>query len=270
MRIGIFGGTFNPPHKGHRHIAEDFRDQMAAIGLPLDKVFIIPTYVPPHKAAPDLASGEDRLAMCRLCFEKENAEHTQAELAAAQASPTGTPEPVASFEVSDLEIRREGASYTWMTLEDLHEQYDEVDPETGEKTPAELYFVMGDDMLLYLPQWKYPERVLDGAVLVSTIRSHECSVEELRNFAKTNYPDQYAAGRFLFFESEPFPVSSTEVRELVKKISSVPRASENRQAQAEKEPVGTEEHCIATDKQRLEHLLDADVLQYILERELYQ
>lgn len=263
MRIGIFGGTFNPPHKGHQHIAEDFRDQMAAIGLPLDKVFIIPTYVPPHKAAPDLASGEDRLAMCRLCFE-EASPAVQAESAQAEL------EPATSFQVSDLEIRREGASYTWMTLEDLHEQYDEVDPETGEKTPAELYFVMGDDMLLYLPQWKYPERVLDGAVLVSTIRSHECSVEELRNFAKTNYPDQYAAGRFLFFESEPFPVSSTEVRELVKKISSVPRASENRQAQAEKEPVGTEEHCIATDKQRLEHLLDADVLQYILERELYQ
>ena len=61
MRIGIFGGTFNPPHLGHRHIVEDFHEQMAAAGLPLDKILIIPTYVPPHKAAPDLASGEDRL-----------------------------------------------------------------------------------------------------------------------------------------------------------------------------------------------------------------
>lgn len=237
MRIGIFGGTFNPPHKGHRHIAEDFREQMAAIGLPLDKVLIIPTYVPPHKAAPDLASGEDRLAMCRLCFEE-------------------------GFEVSDLEIRREGASYTWMTLEDLHEQYDEVDPETGETTPAELYFVMGDDMLLYLPQWKYPERVLDGAVLVSTIRSHECSVDELRDFAKTHYPDQYAAGRFLFFESEPFPVSSTEVRALVKETAGI------RAADGSSTKVTQHERQIA--KAKLETLLDPKVLAYILERELYQ
>lgn len=238
MRIGIFGGTFNPPHKGHRHIAEDFREQMAAIGLPLDQVLIIPTFVPPHKAAPDLASGEDRLAMCRLCFE--------------EASPTP-----GSFQVSDLEILREGASYTWMTLEDLHEQYDEVDPVTGEKTPAELYFVMGDDMLLYLPQWKYPERVLDGAVLVSTIRSHECSVDELRVFARTHYPDQYAAGRFLFFESEPFPVSSTEVRTLVHDLRAY-------------EAAGEDDLQIAATRQKLETLLDPQVLAYILERELYQ
>ena len=211
MRIGIFGGTFNPPHKGHRHIAEDFRDQMAAIGLPLDKVLIIPTFVPPHKAAPDLASGEDRLAMCRLCFEDTAEEETP-------------------FEVSDYEIARGDTSYTWMTLEDLHEQYDEVDPETGEKTP----------------HWKYPERVLKGAVLVSTIRSHECTVEELETFAKENYPEQYEAGRFLFFESEPFPVSSTEVRTLVKKA----------------------ERPIA--KEKLNYLLDRKVLDYILERGLYQ
>ena len=200
---------------------------MAAIGLPLDKVLIIPTFVPPHKAAPDLASGEDRLAMCRLCFED-------------------TAEEESPFEVSDYEIARGDTSYTWMTLEDLHEQYDEVDPETGEKTPAEFYFVMGDDMLLYLPHWKYPERVLDGAVLVSTIRSRECTVEELETFAKENYPEQYEAGRFLFFESEPFPVSSTEVRTLVKKA----------------------ERPIA--KEKLNYLLDRKVLDYILERGLYQ
>ena len=190
-------------------------------------MLIIPTFVPPHKAAPDLASGEDRLAMCRLCFEDTAEEETP-------------------FEVSDYEIARGDTSYTWMTLEDLHEQYDEVDPETGEKTPAELYFVMGDDMLLYLPHWKYPERVLKGAVLVSTIRSHECTVEELETFAKENYPEQYEAGRFLFFESEPFPVSSTEVRTLVKKA----------------------ERPIA--KEKLNYLLDRKVLDYILERGLYQ
>lgn len=224
MRIGIFGGTFNPPHLGHRHIVEDFHAQMARAGLPLDKILIIPTYVPPHKAAPDLASGEDRLLMCNLQLEN------------------------GPFEVSDIEIQREGASYTWMTLEALHEQYDKP----GE--PAELYFLMGDDMLLYLPHWMKPEKILEDAVLVSTIRSHECSVEELKTFAKTTYPDQYTAGRFLFFESEPFPVSSTEIRALVKQAAGTTSTTQHERHIAEK---------------RLEELLDPEVLQYILERELY-
>lgn len=224
MRIGIFGGTFNPPHLGHRHLVEDFHAQMARAGLPLDKILIIPTYVPPHKAAPDLASGEDRLLMCNLQLEN------------------------GPFEVSDIEIQREGASYTWMTLEALHEQYDT--PEA----PAELYFLMGDDMLLYLPHWVRPEKVLEDAVLVSTIRSHECSVEELKTFAQATYPDQYAAGRFLFFESEPFPVSSTEIRALVKQAAGTTSTTQHERHIAEK---------------RLEELLDPEVLQYILERELY-
>ena len=238
MRIGIFGGTFNPPHLGHRHIVEDFHEQMAAAGLPLDKILIIPTYVPPHKAAPDLASGEDRLLMCNLQLEN------------------------GPFEVSDIEVRRQGASYTWMTLDELHEQYDEVDPETGEKTPAELYFLMGDDMLLYLPNWKRPEKILEDAILVSTIRSHECSVEELKDFAKTHYPDQYEAGRVLFFESEPFPVSSTEVRALVKEAAGICAAD------GQSTKVTQHERQIA--KAKLETLLDPKVLAYILERELYQ
>lgn len=217
MRIGIFGGTFNPPHRGHRHIAEDFRLQMEASGLSLDKILVIPTYVPPHKEAPDLASGEDRLAMCRLCFDE------------------------GLFDVSDLEIRREDTSYTWKTLEDLHAKYPD----------AEFYFLMGDDMLLYLPEWRYPERVLERATLVSSIRSTECSVGELRAFAKQHYRKQYKAGRFLFFESEPFPVSSTEVRELMK--TSVSQRAEASIAQVE-----------------LQRVLDPAVLRYILERGLYQ
>ena len=80
MKTGIYGGTFNPIHRGHIHLAEEF-----ARRLGLDRVLLIPTRVPPHKAAPDLASGKDRLAMCRLAVgEKTN------------------------LEVSDIEMRREG------------------------------------------------------------------------------------------------------------------------------------------------------------------
>lgn len=219
MRIGIFGGTFNPPHLGHLHIAKDFRAQMEALGKPLDKLLIIPTFVPPHKETPDLASGKDRLAMCQKAFP--------------------------DFSVSDLEISRGDVSFTYMTLEQLHKEYDGVGPD-GE--PAQLYFLMGDDMLLYLPHWARPEKILEDAVLVSTIRSNDCTVETLRAFAKDTYPAQYAAGRFLFFESTPFPVSSTEVRGLLKgKDGKSPKEAE----------------------EKLQTLLDPTVLQYILERGLY-
>ena len=79
MRIGIFGGTFNPPHKGHKRMA---LEMMRAASL--DKILIIPTFTPPHKTAPELAGTKDRMKMCELLFSED------------------------CFEVSDIEIRREG------------------------------------------------------------------------------------------------------------------------------------------------------------------
>ena len=66
MKTGIYGGTFNPIHNGHLHIVEEFRR-----GLGLDRVLLIPTRVPPHKAAPDLASAGERFAMCRLAAQRD-------------------------------------------------------------------------------------------------------------------------------------------------------------------------------------------------------
>ena len=63
MKTGIYGGTFNPIHKGHLHIVEAFRK-----GLGLDRVLLIPTRVPPHKAAPDLARPPARVAKCQLAL----------------------------------------------------------------------------------------------------------------------------------------------------------------------------------------------------------
>ena len=97
-RIAIFGGTFNPIHNGHLHIAQQFQKQLRA-----QRVLFIPTFVPPHKRAPDLAPAEDRLEMCRLACE-------------------GT-----LFEVSDLEIRRGGPSYTAETLLALKREYPDAD-----------------------------------------------------------------------------------------------------------------------------------------------
>jgi len=180
-KTGIFGGTFNPPHNGHRHIVEGFREQMG-----LDRVLIIPSYIPPHKAAPDLASGEARLAMCKMTFPEDH------------------------YDVLDIEVEREGKSYTLDTLKELIALGYE-----------DLYFLVGDDMLLFLDQWHEPNEILSLCHMVSSVRSDEVSVEELREYARTHFPKEYEDGRFVFLPMEPFPVSSTEIREKVREGRSI-------------------------------------------------
>ena len=123
MKIGIYGGTFNPIHLGHMAAAK-----FAAEYLELDKLLLIPAGIPPHKAmAEDTALPEQRLAMTKL---------------AAQS-----PELAGVAEVSDIELRREGKSYTVDTLRALREQYPE----------DQLYLLMGTDMFLTLQYWREPE-----------------------------------------------------------------------------------------------------------------
>ncbi len=171
--IGVFGGTFNPPHLGHLHIATAFLQAFQP-----EELLIIPSYVPPHKASPELASGEDRLVLCKQTFTDPRCK------------------------ISDLELQRKGRSYTVDTLEELKSNY----------PGKELYFLVGDDMLLYLPHWREPERLLELAHFVSAVRSDRTSVSDLERFARQQYPAQYAAGRFHFLQLEPFEVSSTELR----------------------------------------------------------
>lgn len=95
MKIGVFGGTFNPIHQGHLSLATQFADRLG-----LDRVLLIPTAIPPHKSAQDLAPAEHRLNLCRL---------------AAKTDPRFVP--------CDLELRREGPSYTVMTLRELRNAY---------------------------------------------------------------------------------------------------------------------------------------------------
>ena len=174
-RIGIFGGTFNPPHLGHQNIAEGFVNHCA-----LDRMLIIPSFVPPHKAAPDLASGEDRLAMCRKTFTDRR------------------------FTIDTIELDRKGKSYTVDTLRELKERYGE---------DSELFFLMGDDMLLYLEHWKDPHTILQLSRVVSAVRHENLALQTLQDYARQKFPEEYKAGRFLFYQIPPIEVSSTEVRE---------------------------------------------------------
>lgn len=172
MRIGVYGGTFNPIHLGHLHLLEEF-----ARRLSLDQVLLIPTHVPPHKAAPDLASAEDRMEMCRLALK-------------------GKPR----LELSDLEMRREGKSFTVETLEQLHAQR----PRDG------LYLLMGEDMFLTLGSWYRPKTIFALAAVCATPRSLD-GMKKLQAKA-LEYQQVYRAQCYL--EDIPYlPISSTQVRQ---------------------------------------------------------
>ena len=148
MRIGIFGGTFNPPHNGHKKLAREFAGRLS-----LDLLLIVPDYIPPHKEASVLAGEEDRFNMCRLCFDDS------------------------IMLVSDIEIKRKGRSYTVNTLEELKAKYPD----------DELYFLMGSDMLLSFHRWREPERILDYAVICAGERI-DGETESLKAYVEEYFP----------------------------------------------------------------------------------
>jgi nicotinate-nucleotide adenylyltransferase len=113
-RVGILGGTFDPPHLGHLIIAEEVRQ-----ALKLDEVWFIPSYTPPHKDVAK-ASPDDREKMVEL------AAHSNS-----------------NFKVNTIELEREGNSYTFDTITSLKNNYPSVD----------FYFIIGADMVEYLPHW---------------------------------------------------------------------------------------------------------------------
>jgi nicotinate-nucleotide adenylyltransferase len=122
MKIGILGGTFNPVHIGHLILAEEAREKLG-----LDRVIFMPANIPPHKDSSDIAGGQDRFRMIQLAIASNR-----------------------FFSVSDLEIKRQGKSYTIDTLRQLKEDY-----------PAdEMFFITGSDLLTYLAEWKDLETVI--------------------------------------------------------------------------------------------------------------
>lgn len=131
-KIGVFGGTFNPPHAGHLLAAEEVKK---ALGL--DRILFVPDAWPPHKAMPEGSPApEQRLEMVRAAVKGLDI-----------------------AEVSDMELRRGGKSYTADTLRLLKAQYPE----------DRLYLITGTDMFLSLHNWYAPEEICRHAV----IRGHE-------------------------------------------------------------------------------------------------
>ena len=179
MKIGVYGGTFNPPHLGHITAARAVFDL-----LQLDELWLIPAGMPPHKAMPQGSpSAEQRLEMTCLAGE-------QLDLGG-------------KVKVLDLELRREGKSYTADTLTELKAQHPE----------DEFWLLMGTDMFLTLQAWRMPEKILSLAGIAAFGRT-EADTEELFSVQRDYLCHTYPQAR-IFTLTIPgvIDVSSTELRE---------------------------------------------------------
>lgn len=135
MRVGIMGGTFDPIHIGHLLIAEAAWEE-----LKLDKVVFMPSGNPPHKQVREGATNSERLEITRLAIR-------------------GNPH----FELSSFEMERaESRTYTYLTLENLHEIHPDWDQ----------YFILGGDSLVDFHGWREPQRICDACTLAVAIRDH--------------------------------------------------------------------------------------------------
>lgn len=172
MRIAVFGGSFDPPHSQHIRLAE-----AAVAELQLDKLLVMPAHTPPHKPWKKLSPNADRLEMCRIAFAG-----------------------VKNAEICDYEIEKGGTSYTYLTCRHLKEKY----------ANAEIFWLVGTDMLRDFPTWKNPEDILSNVTLAVCGRNEQFGWVEkeqeifYRRFGK----------KFVWLQYNALAVSSTKIRVL--------------------------------------------------------
>lgn len=183
MKIGVFGGTFNPVHNGHIRLLE-----CASSAIDFDKILVIPDFIPPHKSNDGVVDGIHRLNMCKLAFSH-----------------------IKNVEVSDLELKRQGKSYTIDTLNNLKTIYPN----------DELWLIVGGDSLLNFKQWYKYDEILEKANIVTMARDlskktelNEMSIDLSKN---KNY--------IVILDELPIEASSTEYRQGIKNL--IPKEVEN-------------------------------------------
>lgn len=191
MRIGVFGGSFDPVHLGHLLLAECCREQCR-----LDQVWFLPAAVPPHKQGQSSAPAADRLAMLQLAIGGHEA-----------------------FSICPLETDRGGVNYTVDSLASLAEMH----------PGQEWYFLMGADSLVDLPQWREPERICRLATIVVVERpgSPPVSFDQL---GKLVGPDRLAKIQQSVVTIPQIDIRSRDLRQRVSQGQSIryrtPRAVE--------------------------------------------
>ena len=181
MKTGIMGGTFDPPHYAHLILAEQAKEQFH-----LDRVLFMPNGSPPPKPVrTGRAANEQRLTMCSL-------------------SVAGNP----GLELCDLEMKREGPGYSYLTLEMLHEIYPE----------DEFYFIIGADSLFDFPGWMKPQRICDQCILLCAVRNN-CSEEKIRE-GMENLKTTFGA-RIELIHTPNMDISSNMLRKMIHEGHSV-------------------------------------------------
>ncbi len=181
MRIGLFGGSFNPIHNGHLHLAESVKN-----ACDLRCVMLMPTGTAPHKSSAAYVDARHRYAMCKL---------------AAEAYQW--------LAVSDYEIRKNGKSYTVETLTYLREQYPDV----------EWTLMIGSDMLLTFDSWYRWMDILEMASVCAMSRQHgdEAQLREKAEFLTQQMQDCGKSADIRVLSVAALPISSTQIREKVQK-----------------------------------------------------
>ena len=172
QRIGVLGGTFDPVHNTHLDMA-----RAALEAADLDKVLFVVAALPPHKRDETVASPETRYEMVNAAIANE---------------------PL--FQASDVELRREGPSYTDDTLRELERQFPDAD----------FFLIIGLDSLFDFPRWKDPDGILRRARLLVAPRE-----------ADGRQIPESLTGKYEFLPFEESAVSSTEVRERIARRQSI-------------------------------------------------
>ena len=194
MRVGLFGGSFNPIHLGHLRAAEEVREAME-----LDLVYFIPAAVPPHKAAGGLAAADQRLRMVQLATKGNR-----------------------HFMASDAELRRAGRSYTIETVQHFH---------TTMRAQAALFLMMGSDSFAELETWKDADEIARSCSIIVHTRhtAREAAgapgaLAALRRFgySKSNGFYVHQSGQTLTFVTTTYlPISASLIREKLQQHKSV-------------------------------------------------
>jgi nicotinate-nucleotide adenylyltransferase len=191
VRLGIFGGTFDPPHVGHLLAASD-----AIEHLTLDRLVFVPAAIQPLKAGRETASAEHRLAMVRLMVGAD-----------------------VRLQSDSVEVDRDGLSYTVDTLREFARRF----------PSADRYFLVGADVLASFAQWRDPQTVLDLATLAVLTRRAESASEEISEATQMEQQRMSARGSLLdglaqrstFVPTRRVDISSTEIRDRVRSGRSI-------------------------------------------------
>lgn len=181
MKIGVYGGAFNPVHNGHIKLAEYFREF-----LELDKVLFVPTANPPHRSVKDFVLPKDRLSMLNIALSSEKA-----------------------FECSDIEFESSQKSYTYNTLCKLHEIYPFDD----------FYLLIGADQFLVFDSWYNAHEIVEIAAICTAARDNTVSKQVLLDAKKSMLV--FSNANVYIADYSAVCVSSHEIRMKIKRNESI-------------------------------------------------